>query len=170
MSNLILVGFMGTGKSAVGRILSKRLKRSFVDLDERITKEAGQTIAQIFASEGETGFRERESRAVAWAAGLKNHIIAAGGGALLAKENTALLKRSGTLICLTARPDVIFHRTTASLSSRPLLNAEEPRRRIEELMKLRAVSYAQAQLTVDTSDKSIAEVVEEILGKVQVSA
>jgi shikimate kinase len=147
--------------------LAKRLKRPFADLDQRIAREARQTIPQIFASEGEDGFRKRESEAVAWAASLKEHVIAAGGGALLAEENTKLLKGSGLLVCLTARPDVIFQRTTATLPSRPLLNAGSPRERIAEMMQLRAASYAQADVTVDTSDKSIEEVAEEIMKKVE---
>lgn len=166
MRNIILVGFMGTGKSAVGRILAKRLKRPFVDLDQRIAREAHQTIPQIFASEGEAGFRKRELEAVAWASGLKEHVIAAGGGALLEGANAKLLRGSGFLVCLTARPDVIFQRTTATLPSRPLLNPGNPRQRIAQLMQLRAASYAQADVTIDTSDKSIEEVVGEIIKKV----
>ena len=163
MKNIILVGFMGTGKSAVGKLLARRLNRSFVDLDRKIEKEAGGSISQIFASEGEDGFRERETRAVKEAVELKNHVIATGGGVMLQEENVRLLKKCGRLICLTASADAILQRTLATLPSRPLLAGHEPRQRVEELLKLRAPFYAQADATIDTSDKSVEQVVEEIL-------
>lgn len=167
MSNLILVGFMGTGKSAVGKLLAQKLNRTFVDLDRKIEKEAGWNIPQIFAFEGETGFREREARAVREAVEMKDHVIATGGGVMLNEENVRLLKKSGTLVCLTASPDVILRRTTTTLPTRPLLAGHEPRQRVEELLKLRAPFYAQADLTVDTSDKSVEKVAEEILCKLE---
>lgn len=158
---------MGTGKSAVGRLLSRRLKRSFVDLDERIAKTAGRSIPEIFASEGEAGFRKRESEAVEWAAGLKEQVIATGGGVMLDEANLHRLKTSGILICLSARPDIIVQRTLSTLPSRPLLNGPDPRRKVEELLKLRAPFYALADRTVDTSDRSIEEVVEEVLKEIE---
>ena len=165
MKNIILVGFMGTGKSAVGRALAKKLKRPFIDLDERIEKEAGRPIAQIFSKEGEAGFRQRETQAVEKAAKVSSSVIATGGGVMLDEENVRLLKESGTVVCLTARPEVIVQRTLASLPSRPLLNGAgiSPRERIEELLRVRAPFYAQADLVIDTSDKLTQDVVEEIL-------
>lgn len=167
MGNLILVGFMGTGKSAVGKLLARRLSRPFVDLDRKIEKEAGGSIPKIFAAEGEAGFREREARAVREAAELKEHVIATGGGVMLREENIRLLKKSGKLICLTANADAILQRTLATLPSRPLLAGYEPRERVEELLKLRAPFYAQADVTIDTSDKSVDQVAEEILRSIQ---
>jgi len=167
VKNIILVGFMGTGKSAVGHLLAKRLKYRFVDLDERIQKKAGATIAQIFAKEGEPGFRVREAQEVKAAAELESYVIATGGGVMLDEANVRLLKRAGTVVCLTARPEVIFHRTTASLPSRPLLGGADPQQRIEELLKLRAPFYAQADLAVETSDRSIQDVVDEIMEKIK---
>ncbi len=157
---------MGTGKSAAGRLLAKRLNCPFVDLDERIAKQAGRTIPELFADEGEASFRKREREAVQWASGLKGHVIAAGGGVMLDEENVQDLKRSGRLVCLTARPEVILERTGRSLPSRPLLKGSNPRERIEELLKLRSPYYAQADVAIDTSDRSIQEVVEEIVEKV----
>ena len=169
MRNLILVGFMGTGKSAVGKLLARRLNRSFVDLDRKIERDAGRPIPQIFAEGGEASFREREARAVKEAVELKNHVIATGGGVMLREENITLLKKCGRLICLTASADAILQRTLATLSSRPLLAGHEPRQRVEELLKLRAPFYAQADVTIDTSDKSVDQVVEEILCKLESS-
>ena len=158
---------MGTGKSAVGHLLAKRLKCRFVDLDERIQKKAGATIAEIFAKEGEPGFRKREAQEVKEAAELKSHVIATGGGVMLDEANVRLLKRAGRLVCLTARPEVIFQRTAASLPARPLLSGADSKERIEGLLKLRAPFYAQADLAVDTSDRSIRDVVDEIMEKIK---
>ena len=157
---------MGTGKSAVGRLLAQRLKRPFLDLDRMIEKETGRSVAQIFAEEGEAGFRERESQAVQSVAGLSGHVIATGGGVLMDETNVQILQKSGVLVCLTASPDVILKRTTASLPSRPLLNGSAPREQIEELLKLRAPFYARADVTIDTTDRSLEEIIEQILGKI----
>lgn len=154
---------MGTGKSAVGRILAERLGRPFVDLDRRIEKEAGQAVAQIFVSEGEAGFRRREREVVREAAALEGHVIATGGGVMMDEENVRLLKGSGWVVCLSASPDVILRRTAATLRSRPLLAGGEPRERIEALLKLRAPFYAKADVAVDTSDRPVKEIVQEIL-------
>ena len=160
--NIVLVGFMGTGKSAVGKLLAERLGRPFVDLDRKIEKEVGRTVAQIFQGEGENGFRKRERDAVLQAAALKGHVIATGGGVMMEEENVRLLKASGWLVCLTASPEVILHRTTAALQTRPLLGGGEPKGRIEALLKLREPFYAKADVAVDTSDKPVKEIVEEI--------
>ncbi|MBI3323828.1 MAG: shikimate kinase [Candidatus Omnitrophica bacterium] len=160
---------MGTGKSAVGKILAKRLNLPFVDLDRKIEKEAGWAIPQIFAAEGEAGFREREARAVREAAELEQHVIATGGGVMLREENIQRLKKSGKLICLTANPDVILQRTLTTLPSRPLLAGHDPRERVDQLLKLRAPFYAQADLTVDTSEKTVEQVAEEILCRLELS-
>lgn len=159
----MLVGFMGTGKSAVGKLLGERLGRPFVDLDRKIEKEAGRAVAQIFQGEGEAGFRKREREAVREAAALEGHVIATGGGVMMDEENVRLLKGSGWLVCLSASPDVILRRTTATLHNRPLLAGGEPRQRVEALLKLRAPFYAQADMAVDTSNRPVKEIVEEIL-------
>lgn len=161
--NIVLVGFMGTGKSVVGRELARRLGRPFVDLDRRIEKEAGRPVAQIFGGEGEAGFREREREAVREAAALEGHVIATGGGVMVDEENVRRLKGSGWVVCLTARPEVILQRTAATLQTRPLLAGGEPRERIESLLKLRAPFYAKADVAVDTSDRPVQEIVEEVL-------
>lgn len=162
MKNIVLVGFMGTGKSAVGKRLSERLGRPFVDLDERIEREAGRPIREIFAAEGEPAFRKREAEAVRRAAALEGHVIAAGGGVMTDEENVRRLKKNGLLVCLTARAEVILRRTSASRFMRPLLTGPDPAGRIEQLLTLRAASYAKADLTVDTSDRSVDEVVDEV--------
>ncbi len=165
MKNIVLVGFMGTGKSAVGRLLARRLDRSFVDLDERIARRAGKSVAQLFAQEGEAGFRKREAQEVDWASRLENHVIATGGGVMLQEENVRRLKEKGILVCLSARPDIIIQRTLSTLPSRPLLKGQDLGSRVQDLLALRAPFYAKADLTVDTSERSVQEVAEEILEK-----
>lgn len=165
MNNIVLVGFMGTGKSAIGKQLALRLKRPFLDLDRKIEREAGRSVQEIFSKEGEAVFRRMEADAVREAAALKDHVIATGGGVMCDEGNVQTLKSSGLLVCLTARPDVILERTSASLTSRPLLAGASPKERIEELLKLRAPYYARADWTIDTNNRTLQELVEEILCK-----
>ena len=158
---------MGTGKSAVGKMLARKLKRPFVDLDRQIEKEAGQTVQEIFEKDGEPAFRKLEAKVVREAAELKNHVIATGGGVMCSEENVQVLKASGTLVCLTASADTILERTSVSLVSRPLLAGGDPRERINELLKLRAPYYARADVTIDTTGRTLQEVSEEILCKIK---
>lgn len=167
MSNVILVGFMGTGKSAVGKLLARRLDRPFLDLDRKIEKETGRSVQEIFAREGEAAFRRLEAKAVREAAALKGHVIATGGGVMCDEKNVDALKASGVLVCLTASPDVILERTSESLGSRPLLAGGGPKERIETLLKLRAPYYAQADLTIDTNSRPLQEIADEILCKLE---
>ena len=164
MKNIVLVGFMGTGKSAVGRMLARRLKRRFADLDDRISREAGRSIPEIFAAEGEPGFRNREAEAVLWASGLKGAVVSAGGGAILDEANISRLRSSGVLICLRARPEVIARRALNTLPVRPLLAGADPLAAIIELMKAREPHYAKADVSFDTSDHSVSEIAEQIIG------
>ena len=158
---------MGTGKSAVGKMLARKLKRPFIDLDRQIEKEAGQTVQQIFARDGEPAFRQLEAKGVREATGLKDHVIATGGGVMCSEENVQALKSSGVLVCLTAGADTILERTSASLVSRPLLAGGDPKERINELLRLRAPYYARADVTIDTTGRTLQEVSEEILCKIE---
>lgn len=164
--NIVLVGFMGTGKSAVGRLLADRLKRPFVDLDGEIERTTGMSIPQIFAQYGEAEFRRLEKESVSRIATLKGHVIATGGGVVMDEENVQLLKSSGILICLTATPDAILQRILPTRSSRPLLLRGDPKERIAELMALRASYYAKADVTIDTTHRRPEEVAEEIIRSV----
>ena len=158
---------MGTGKSAVGKMLARKLNRPFVDLDRQIEKEAGRTVQQIFERDGEPAFRQRETKVVREAAARKGHVIATGGGVMCNEENVQALKSSGVLICLTASADAILERTSASLVSRPLLAGGDPKERISELLKLRAPTYAPVDVTIDTTGRTLQEVSEEILCKIE---
>ena len=163
MKNIILVGFMGTGKSAVGRLLARRLKWPFLDLDKKIEKDAGRSIAEIFTAEGEAGFRRLEAKAVQDVVGLQSHVIATGGGVMCDEKNVEALKGSGFLVCLTASPEMILERTAPTLSSRPLLSGGDPRERIQALLALRTPFYAKADATMDTTNRTLQDVAEEIL-------
>lgn len=123
-THLYLIGYRGTGKSTVGRILAGRVGRPFVDLDERIEAAAGMTIADIFAAEGEPGFRDRESAALLAASAEMPSVIATGGGAILRAENRERLRRSGRVAWLTAPADDLWARIqadTTTAARRPTL-------------------------------------------------
>jgi shikimate kinase len=162
MKNIVLVGFMGTGKTAVARELARRLKREFVSLDELIEKKENRPIIKIFAESGENYFRDVESQVVKEVSGKENLVIDVGGGVVVREENVANLKKKGILICLKASPEVILERTKHA-KHRPLLNVPNPKEKIQELLNKRAPYYSRADYSVDTSDLSIQEVVEKTL-------
>ena len=161
MRTIVLTGFMGTGKSEVGRRLAKRLGRAFVDTDELVEVRAGKSVATIFADDGETRFRALERQAVADAAGREGAVIALGGGAVLDRANVDTVRANGVLVCLTARPDVILKRL-GDVRQRPLLAGGDPRANVARLLDERRDAYATADITIDSSDRSADEVVEEI--------
>ncbi len=167
VSNIILVGFMGTGKSAVGKMLARKLKRPFIDLDRQIEAQAGRSVQQIFEQDGEPAFRKMEAKAVREAAALKDHVIATGGGVMCDEQNVQALRSGGVLVCLTAGADAILERTAATLPARPLLAGGDPKERINELLKLRAPYYARADVTIDTTGRTLQEVTEEILQRIK---
>ena len=153
---------MGTGKNCVGERLARRLGMKFVDCDQLIEERAGKKISAIFEQEGEPEFRRVEREVVREVAAGRGLVVASGGGVLADPENVAHLRRSGILICLTARPEVIWERVRAS-RSRPLLSVADPQARIRELLAARAEHYAQADYQVDTSDLSIEEAVQRVM-------
>lgn len=153
---------MGTGKTAVGKELAKRKKLRFMDLDDLIELKEKRPITDIFAREGEPYFRRIEKRALKEVAKEKGFVVACGGGIVLDKENIRIMKETGKIICLSAKPQVILKRTCQS-TQRPLLNVDDPLEKIELLLKLRQPYYAQADYTVDASKLSVKEVVERII-------
>ena len=158
---IVLMGFMGTGKSEVGRRLAQRLGRSFVDTDQLVEDRAGKRVAAIFADEGEAVFRRFEREAVVDAANRKGVVIAVGGGAVLDPENVRQLQDAGILVHLTARPEVVLGRI-GDAKSRPLLR-EDPRGTVARLLAERGPAYAAAaDVTVATSERTADEVVGEI--------
>ena len=160
--NIYLVGFMGTGKTAVGQALAKKKKLQFVDLDELIELKQKRAISDIFAKNGEPYFRKLEKRVLREVCKEKKFVVTCGGGIVLDKDNIKIMKETGIIICLAASPAVILERTRV-YSHRPLLNVKDPKKQIELLLKLRAPYYVQADKTIDTSKISVKEVVDKIL-------
>lgn len=163
-SPVVLLGFMGTGKSAVGLLLAERLKRDFYDSDAEIEREAGCPIPDIFARQGEETFRRLEAQVIARLAEKERAVIACGGGAVLRPENLAALRRNGSVnFVLTARIETILARTAGS--DRPLLQGQpaERRAKIEALLAARAAAYARAGLALPTDGMTASEVADAIV-------
>ena len=158
---IVLMGFMGTGKSEVGRRLAQRLGRAFVDTDQLVEERAGKRVAAIFADDGEPAFRALERAAVADAAGRGATIIAVGGGAVLDPENVRSLREAGMLVHLTARPEIILRRV-GDTKHRPLLR-DDPKAAVDRLLAERGPVYTDAaDITIDTSEHTADQVVREI--------
>ncbi|MDD5478032.1 MAG: shikimate kinase [Candidatus Omnitrophica bacterium] len=159
--NIYLVGFMGTGKTTVGRLLAAQKKWNFIDLDELIELKEQRRIVDIFAKEGEPYFRKIEKKFLKQVSTQKKFVVACGGGIVLDKDNIKLMKKTGVLICLCANCEEILKRVSSS-NHRPILNVAKPKERIELLLKMRAPYYAQADKTIDTSGLSVKQVVAKI--------
>ncbi|MBI4399114.1 shikimate kinase [Candidatus Micrarchaeota archaeon] len=159
--NIILLGFMGTGKTSVGKKLSGKLSMHYIDTDEMIEKEVKLEIWRIFAEFGEQYFREIEKKAIEKVSKLDNYVISTGGGMVLFEENIKNLKKHGKLICLTASPEEIYKRIEKE-THRPLLKTPDAKTKIRELLKLRAPLYAKADHIIDTTNLNVDEVVEKI--------
>jgi shikimate kinase len=165
--NIYIIGFMATGKSAVGRKLARLLDREFVDLDDYIEKKAGKPVVEIFRDAGEPFFRILEREVLAQVALRDRLVIACGGGTVIDGANVAVMKRTGRIVCLTASPGEIEKRSGHS-DKRPLLNAGEKRAAIEDLIAKRHPLYCSAaDITVDTTSLSVDEAADAVLGFVR---
>jgi shikimate kinase len=162
VKNIYLVGFMGTGKTVVGKILAAKLKRQFIEMDETIEKEEACPITEIFAVKGEPYFRELESNLLKKIAVQTGLIVSCGGGLICNDDNLKLLKESGTVFTLTAPAKTIYERTK-KYAHRPLLNVAEPEKKIDELLQKRNRYYSKAHHTIDTTKISPEEVAEKII-------
>jgi shikimate kinase len=149
---LVLVGLMGAGKTAVGRLLAERLSLPFVDADREIETAAGLTISEIFTRHGEPFFREREEKVMTRLLSGPPHVIAAGGGAFMSAATRERVKTSAISIWLKADIDLLVRRT-AKRTHRPLLANDNPRAVLERLANEREPVYATADITVVTSDE-----------------
>lgn len=149
--NIILIGFMGSGKSSIGRIVGKRMGFQFVDTDAVIVERAGMAIPAIFAQEGEERFRDLETAAIESLEHLSRCVFATGGGAVLRETNRALLRELGYVVLLTASEEVLYERVSRN-TRRPLLQTENPRETLSTMLAARREVYeAAAEFVVDTS-------------------
>ena len=166
--NIILIGFMGVGKTSLGKLLASKLGRAFIDLDEKIERDANLTIPKIFEKHGEKYFRELEKAAVKEVSQRRNIVIATGGGTVKDEENLQLLKNSGVVICLTTDAEEIFRRT-AKRGERPVLDGggNERLETIKKLLAEREKFYNQADFQIDTTDWSPLQIVNEICDKIR---
>ncbi len=163
-TNIALIGFMGTGKTAVGKVLAQKLRKEFVELDAVIEKKAGKTIPAIFRQDGEIRFRELEIEAVREIATKNNVVIACGGGIVLNTINIDRLKKESVIIYLTASPSVILKRTSIDKSARPLLDVADRVQEIKKLLDFRQPFYTRAaDITINTSRLDINGVADKIL-------
>lgn len=166
MKNIVLTGFMGTGKTAVGKELSRLLNMKLIDVDTEIEKSEKMIIHEIFKQFGEPRFREIETEMIKKISKNKNIVISTGGGAVLKQENTDALRENGVIICLTATPETILKRTSMN-SDRPLLQVEDPFKKIEELLHYRMPFYKKADIIIDTEEKTPLQIAEEIIERVK---
>ncbi|HAM52818.1 MAG TPA: shikimate kinase [Nitrospiraceae bacterium] len=162
MENIVLTGFMGTGKTAIGRELSNMLRWRLIDVDEEIVKTKKMSINEIFSRFGEPAFRDIETATIREIASQKHVIISTGGGAVLRRENMDILKQNGVIVNLSATPDTIITRTSGN-NERPLLQVENPSQRIKELLEVRRSFYEKADIMIDTESKTPHQIAEEIL-------
>ena len=160
--NVVLCGFMATGKSSVGKKLAELSGYEFVDLDAAIEADEGVSIPRIFAERGEPAFRELESRMVERMMNRTNLVISTGGGTVVNPRNLANLKSCGVVVLLTADIPTILRRA-GSGENRPLLRTEDREQRIRALLQERAPFYAQADMAIDTSSLTIEETARKIL-------
>ncbi len=160
--NLVLTGFMGTGKSSVGRMAAALLHFRYVDTDALIESRAGKSIPEIFTTEGEAGFRQREREAVGELRTCRRTVIATGGGLVTDPASVESLREHAVVVCLWASPETIFERTRHT-SHRPLLRQADPLGAIRRLLAERDPFYRRADVLINTELRSTREVTQQVL-------
>jgi shikimate kinase len=165
--NVVLVGFMGTGKSTIGRLAAKALHFDFVDTDQLIVDRTHLPITDLFAQHGEDYFRDQETAVIRSLIAVNRCIISTGGGAVIRPENRDMLRRSGFVVRLTASEDILMERVSRN-SKRPLLQSENPRETLHKLLAAREEAYEHsANWTLDTSHMSVSEAVDALTRSVE---
>jgi len=164
--NIILTGFMGVGKTSVGTQLAKDLGYAFVDIDKLIETDQNLTITSLFSKFGEPYFRKVEAAIIQQVMMGEGQVVSTGGGAVIQDANREAFKKGGYVVCLTASPEVIYERIKHE-THRPLLQTAEPKAKIKELLDSRAKLYAQADVSIDTSDKSVDDVIKAIKERIR---
>jgi shikimate kinase len=167
--NLALIGFMGTGKTSVGRHVAEYLGFDFLDTDELIQSRTGRTITDIFAKDGEPAFRELERQIVQELSAREKTVIATGGGLPTNAENLSALKSFALVVCLWASPEKIWERVK-NQSHRPLLHDPDPQKKIRELLAAREPFYKQADVLLNTELRSLREVAQQVIHQFRLEA
>jgi shikimate kinase len=166
--NLALIGFMGAGKSAVGRSVAEQLGFEFVDTDELIERRVGKSISQIFAQEGEAHFRELEHSIVDQLQPTSRLVISTGGGLPTRQENIDSLKTHALIVCLWASAEKIWERVRHQ-GHRPLLQTPDPFAKIQELLAARAPFYRQADVLLNTDNRSVRQAAMQVVQQYQLA-
>ncbi len=161
--NIVLIGLMGSGKSAIGRTIAKRLGRRFIDTDRYIERKTGKTITEVFNEEGEGKFRLLEKETIKKISQYVGIVIATGGGTIKDLENFRYLKESGWIIALYASPATLYKRIEGKRIRPLLLNEGEPIKKLEEIFNERKGMYAQADFQINTEEKEIDQIVDEVI-------
>ena len=165
--NVFLIGPMGAGKTTIGRQLATLLQKRFLDADHEIEKRTGVTIPVIFEIEGEPGFRRRECAVIVELTQEQDIVLATGGGVVLSEDNRRALKQCGTVVYLQADVETLVERTRRD-RNRPLLQTEDPRGKIEELLREREPIYRQlADVVVDTGQRAPSSVARDIVSRLK---
>lgn len=167
--NVALIGFMGCGKSTVGQALARRLEFEFVDTDRLIEEQAGCSIPEIFARDGEPAFRERERRVIEGLAGRDRLVIATGGGVGARPDLLASLKQHALVVWLWASPETLWERVRHQ-THRPLLQVPDPPVRIRELLAAREPVYRQADVLINVEGRALRQIVAQIAAEFQRAA
>jgi shikimate kinase len=162
IANLALIGFMGTGKTSVGRLVAEQLNFEFLDTDELIQARTGRTIADIFSRDGEPAFREMERQTVTELSTRKQLVIATGGGLPTNPENMTKLKSHAFVVCLWSAPEKIWERVHHQ-SHRPLLHDPNPQQKIRDLLSVREPFYKQADVLINTDTRNMREVAQQVV-------
>lgn len=162
MDNIILVGFMGVGKSTIGSELAKKISYKFLDSDNKIEERAGMSIPDIFRIYGEKYFRRLEFEIIKDIVNMSGIVLATGGGAVMNKQLFEMLMSKGTVIHLDASLSTLYDRLKDS-NNRPMLNHSNRKKRIDELYSLRRPVYMKAHHTINTDGKKIEDIVDEIV-------
>jgi shikimate kinase len=167
-TSIALIGFMGTGKTTVGKLLAEKLGKKFIELDTLIEKKAGKSIPDFFRDEGEIRFRELEIEVTRDVAGSRNAVIACGGGIVMNTINIDRLEKECVIVCLTAPPAEILKRTSNDKNGRPMLAVADRANRVTELMKIRWPYYERsADIIVNTGRLKLDTVVRQIIKQVK---
>jgi shikimate kinase len=160
--NIALIGFMGTGKTSVGRLVAEQLRFEYLDTDELIQAQTGRSITDIFAKDGEPAFRTLEEKVVEELSSRAKTIISTGGGLPVNPKNLASLKSHALVVSLWSSPEKIWERVRHQ-SHRPLLHDENPEAKIRELLAARAPFYKQADVLLNTDLRSVREVAQQVV-------